>query len=205
MLVLTLVHVWRRNQCRRDRARRPSACPSYSPVPGQTSARIRKERASVRFECGTPLARVECIPDQCVSHGEHTSRHRPPNALPLSCGRAPQATDRQLQRPVRRLINREPARREPAIVDRVFRASCAAVHSMFLADEKPTPRSGHPEFVFVCRALSPRSEPGHPRQVRRTPCRSAASPPHERFVDVTPISLRRDRPLQRLVGRSFAR
>ena len=36
--------------------------------------------------------------------------------------------------------------------------------------------------------------------VSRTPCRSAASPPHERFVDVTPISLRRDRPLQRLVG-----
>jgi hypothetical protein len=35
--------------------------------------------------------------------------------------------------------------------------------------------------------------------VRRTPCRSAASPPHERFADVTPISLRRDRPLQRLV------
>ncbi len=34
-----------------------------------------------------------------------------------------------------------------------------------------------------------------------TPCRSAASPPHERFVDVTPISLRRDRPLQRLVRR----
>jgi len=33
-----------------------------------------------------------------------------------------------------------------------------------------------------------------------TPCRSAASPPHERFVDVTPISLRRDRPLQRLVS-----
>jgi len=32
-----------------------------------------------------------------------------------------------------------------------------------------------------------------------TPCRSAASPPHERFADVTPISLRRDRPLQRLV------
>ena len=37
--------------------------------------------------------------------------------------------------------------------------------------------------------------------VRPTPCRSAASPPHERFVDVTPISLRRDRPLQRLVRR----
>ena len=36
--------------------------------------------------------------------------------------------------------------------------------------------------------------------VRPTPCRSAASPPHERFVDVTPISLRRDRPLQRLVS-----
>jgi len=34
-----------------------------------------------------------------------------------------------------------------------------------------------------------------------TLCRSAASPPHERFVDVIPISLRRDRPLQRLVGR----
>src|ERR1019366_8663302 len=26
-----------------------------------------------------------------------------------------------------------------------------------------------------------------------TPCRSAASPPHERFVDVTPMSQRRDR------------
>ena len=39
------------------------------------------------------------------------------------------------------------------------------------------------------------------RHVRRTPCRSAANPPHERFVDVTPMSLRRGRPLQRLVGR----
>ena len=35
----------------------------------------------------------------------------------------------------------------------------------------------------------------------RTPCRSAARAPHERFVDVTPISLRRLRPLQRLVRR----
>jgi len=34
-----------------------------------------------------------------------------------------------------------------------------------------------------------------------TLCRSAASPPHERFADVTPISLRRDRPLQRPVRR----
>jgi hypothetical protein len=40
-----------------------------------------------------------------------------------------------------------------------------------------------------------------PESLRRglTPCRSAASPLHERFIDVTPISLRRDRPLQRLV------
>ena len=38
-----------------------------------------------------------------------------------------------------------------------------------------------------------------------THCRSAASPPHERFVDVTPMSLRRDRPLQRLVGRHIPR
>ncbi len=37
--------------------------------------------------------------------------------------------------------------------------------------------------------------------VRRTPCRSAARTPHERSVDVTPISLRRLRPLQRLVRR----
>jgi hypothetical protein len=36
-----------------------------------------------------------------------------------------------------------------------------------------------------------------------TICRSAASPPHERFVDVTPMSLRRDRPLQRLVRRRY--
>jgi hypothetical protein len=42
-----------------------------------------------------------------------------------------------------------------------------------------------------------------PATVRRTPCRSAARAPHERFVDVTPISLRRLRPLQRLVGRRF--
>ena len=41
--------------------------------------------------------------------------------------------------------------------------------------------------------------------VRRTPCRSAASPPHERFVDVTPISLRRVRQLQRLVRQQRAR
>jgi hypothetical protein len=39
--------------------------------------------------------------------------------------------------------------------------------------------------------------------IRLTPCRSAARAPHERFVDVTPISLRRLRPLQRLVGRRF--
>ena len=36
-------------------------------------------------------------------------------------------------------------------------------------------------------------------EVCRTLCRSAATPPHERFVDVTPNSLRRGRPLQRLV------
>jgi len=41
-------------------------------------------------------------------------------------------------------------------------------------------------WVFIC--------------LRRTPCRSAASPPHERFADDTPISKRRDRPLQRPVG-----
>jgi hypothetical protein len=72
---------------------------------------------------------------------------------------------------------------------------------MFLPDEKPTPRSGHPEFVFGSPAPSSRSEPCHPRQVRRTPCRSAARAPHEQFADVTPISLRRLRPLQRLVRR----
>jgi hypothetical protein len=44
-----------------------------------------------------------------------------------------------------------------------------------------------------------RSSPCH--FVRPTPCRSAARAPHERSVDVTPISLRRLRPLQRLVRR----
>ena len=38
----------------------------------------------------------------------------------------------------------------------------------------------------------------------RTPCRSAARAPHERFVDVTPFSLRRLRPLQRLVSRPYS-
>ena len=50
--------------------------------------------------------------------------------------------------------------------------------------------------------ISPRAN--RPRQkypACRTPCRSAARAPHERFVDVTPISLRRLRPLQRLVRR----
>jgi hypothetical protein len=70
MLILTLVHAWRRNPCHRDRNRRPSVCPSHSPAPGRTSARTRRERASVRSKCGTPSALVECIPDQCVSHGE---------------------------------------------------------------------------------------------------------------------------------------
>jgi hypothetical protein len=44
-----------------------------------------------------------------------------------------------------------------------------------------------------------------PATVRRTLCRSAARAPHERFVDVTPISLRRLRPLQRLVRRQSKR
>ena len=43
----------------------------------------------------------------------------------------------------------------------------------------------------------------HSQHVRPTLCRSAASPPHERFVDVTPMFLRRDRPLQRLVRRQW--
>ena len=45
------------------------------------------------------------------------------------------------------------------------------------------------------------SIPSELAAVCRTPCRSAARAPHERFVDVTPISLRRLRPLQRLVRR----
>ena len=49
----------------------------------------------------------------------------------------------------------------------------------------------------------PRSEPANKPHVRRTVCRSAANPPHERFVDVTPMSLRRGRPLQRLVRRQW--
>ena len=44
----------------------------------------------------------------------------------------------------------------------------------------------------------PRS-PLHPLPDCPTLCRSAARAPHERFVNVTPISLRRLRPLQRLV------
>jgi len=36
-----------------------------------------------------------------------------------------------------------------------------------------------------------------------TICRSAARAPHERSADVTPMSLRRLRPLQRLVGQRF--
>jgi hypothetical protein len=47
--------------------------------------------------------------------------------------------------------------------------------------------------------------PGIGHRVRRTPCRSAANAPHERFADVTPMSLRRGRPLQRLVRRRGAR
>ena len=41
--------------------------------------------------------------------------------------------------------------------------------------------------------------PSEPAAVCRTPCRSAAGTPPNRSVDVTPRSLRRPRPLQRLV------
>jgi len=73
MSLLTNVRAWRRYLCRRDRTQWPSACPSHSPAPGRTSARVRKKRGSVRFERGTPLTRAEFMPDQWLSHDDRTS------------------------------------------------------------------------------------------------------------------------------------
>jgi len=50
---LTMACSWWRYARRRGQVRRPSLSQSYSPAPGRTSARIRKMRASVRFDRGT--------------------------------------------------------------------------------------------------------------------------------------------------------
>jgi len=54
---LAMMFVLRRHVCRRGPAHRPLVCRSHSPALDRTSVRIRKVRASVRFDCGTPLAR----------------------------------------------------------------------------------------------------------------------------------------------------
>jgi len=66
----------------------------------------------------------------------------PSNALPLSCGRAPQATDRQLQRLVGRLSNQESEPQQTAIAVRGFRAPGVTAHLFFLPEQKVTPGSG---------------------------------------------------------------
>ena len=113
------------------------------------------------------------------------------------------AGDRPLQRLVGRLSNQESKPRQTEISAREFRAPVVTAHSFFLPDQKVTPGSATPDSPSP---NSPRLSTFqlHPKcQVRPTICRSAASPPHKRFVDVTPMSLRRDRPLQRLVRRQW--
>jgi hypothetical protein len=115
----------------------------------------------------------------------------PSNALPLSCER-PSAADRQLQRLVRRLSNQESEPRQPRLPF-VCSVRPMTAHLPFLPAHKATPRSGLPSAPSQGSCHLSRSELHTECQVRRTPCRSAARAPHERFVDATPISLRRDR------------